>query len=192
MRLFLSPDASLCLSVLALLATFSCGQAVTSSTTPSAPSTTPAPSAGVVAPLVMSFLIDGVVYVMNCNITGLNMSSCSYTQDHGLTVSRIGSTTADLPDYFLPTIVATLVLVGILMIMAVAGWIVWSKRKEGEGYQGVPSMPPPDMQPYGQPQPGYPPQPQYFGTAGRVEPPRKVIGVCLIKPCVPSEQGGMA
>ena len=128
MRLFLSSDASLCLSVLALLATFSCGQAVTSNTTTSAPSTTPAPSAGVVFPMVMSFLIDGVVYVMNCNITGLNMSSCSYTQDHGLTVSRIGSTTADLPDYFLPTIVATLVLVGILMIMAVAGWIPWITR----------------------------------------------------------------
>lgn len=188
MRLFLSPDASLCLTVLALLATFSCGQAVSSNTTTSAPSTTPAPSAGVVAPLVMSFLIDGVVYVMNCNITGLNMSSCSYTQDHGLTVSRIGSTKADLPDYFLPTIVATLVLVGILMIMAVAGWIVWSKRKEGGGYQVAPSMPP-DMQPYGQPPPGYP---QPYGQAGRAEPPRKVIGVCLIKPCVPSDQGGMA
>ena len=188
MRVFLNPGATLCLSVLALLATFSCGQATTTVTATA--STTPAPSAGVVFPLVMSFLIDGVVYIMNCNVTGLNMSSCSYTQDHGLTVSRIGSTKADLPDYFMPVTIITLAVVGILMIMAIAGWIVYGQRKTE--YASVPSAMPPnygDPQQFNQQPPGYP---DPYRPSARQDASRRVISVCLVKPGVPIEQGGMA
>jgi hypothetical protein len=129
-------------------------------------------------PLTLSFVIDGKVFHMTCNITGLNMSNCTFDMDHGLTVSKDSAgTTADLPDYVLYMIIGTLVIAVVLLIVTAVGF--WMKRPEMFGYGQVPQP-----QAYVMPE-----QPVYYGQASHMDSSRKVIGVALVKPCLPGDTG---
>lgn len=139
------------------------------------PSTTPVPG----IPLKLSFVIDGKLFYMTCNITGLNMSNCTFDMDHGLTVSKDSAgTTTNIPDSVLYMIIVTLVLVTILLIITGIGF--WMKKPEMFGYGQVPQQMPQQV-----------PQqmPVYYGQGNRMESSRKVIGVGLVKPCLPGDTG---
>ncbi len=154
--------------------------------TPAAPTTTAAPSTTPVAgtPLTLSFMIDGIVYVLRCNITGLNMSNCTYDLDHGLTVSKIDSagTTANIPDYVLAMIIGTAVLVLAILIVSLVGFFM--KKPEAAGYGPVPAPP---QGPEFYPQPAQY-VPRDYGQAAQAGS-RKVISVGLVKPCLPGDTG---
>lgn len=122
----------------------------------SAQSTTPAPSAGL--PFRLSVMIDGVVYAMHCNLTGLNVSNCTFAMDHGLTVSR-ASGSAEIPSYMQGILWATVVMVGILLVMAAATVYLVRRRRAGPEYSAVETSPPPQQ--YAPPQPQYVPPQQY-------------------------------
>jgi hypothetical protein len=189
---------SLILLVLAggvLLDPASAQSATTRITTTPAPEVTPVPAAGTL--VRVSYLIDGVVYVMQCNFTGMNMSNCSFATDHGLTVTPLSGGT-DLPDYTVALLWVTLAVVGILLAMAI--YTVYALRNGGMmGYQPVPAPQPQQAQQpqYVEPQPAGPPQyaePQYAqyvppsayqGQAGRAGGRPKIIGVNLVQPCLP-------
>ena len=184
---------SLILLVLAggvLLDPASAQSATTRITTTPAPEVTPVPAAGTL--VRVSYLIDGVVYVMQCNFTGMNMSNCSFATDHGLTVTPLSGGT-DLPDYTVALLWVTLAVVGILLAMAI--YTVYALRNGGMmGYQPVPAQQPQPAQPFVQPQPAGQPQyaepqyvqPQYYrGEAARAGGKPKIIGVNLVQPCLP-------
>ena len=189
---------SLILLVLAggvLLDPVSAQTATTRITTTPAPEVTPVPAAGTL--VRVSYLIDGVVYVMQCNFTGMNMSNCSFATDHGLTVTPLSGGT-DLPDYTVALLWVTLAVVGILLAMAI--YTVYALRNGGMmGYQPVPAPQPQPAQPQQQAQyvqPEYGGQPQYVlpqqqypfrdaGTAKQAGGKPKIIGVNLVQPCLP-------
>ncbi len=149
------------------------------------------PSAG--TPLRLSFVIDGVVYVMQCNFSGLNMSNCTFATDHGLTVSPLsGSGSTDIPVYMVAIMSTTLALVAVLV--GLAAYLVWS-RNTGRTSQGYVPMAPQYQQnsgPQFQPNPG---PPQYYGEpdatysrqAARAGERPKIISVNLVQPCLPPD-----
>lgn len=169
--------------------------AATTNTTTPAPDVTPAPSAG--TPLRLSFVIDGVVYAVQCNFTGFNMSNCSFVADHGLTVTPLSGST-EIPQYIVAILGTTLGLVGALTGMA--AYLVWSRNtgKTSQGYAPV-EQPPPAQQPAQYQQPGqYQQQPgQYYaepvpqqytaGNMARAGGRPKIISVNLVQPCLPPE-----
>lgn len=142
-----------CVLVLLLL-----GQSSAASTTP-APTETPTPSAG--APMRLSFVIDGIAYAVECNISGLN---CTFVTDHGLTVTPVTGT-AEIPTLMQGVLWATLVIAIALLVMAIVTVVCVIKRQRGEEYSEVPG--------------GYP---TYPGTQASVRP--KIIGVNLVQPCL--------
>lgn len=182
---------SLILLVLAggvLLDPASAQSATTRITTTPAPEVTPVPAAGTL--VRVSYLIDGVVYVMQCNFTGMNMSNCSFATDHGLTVTPLSGGT-DLPDYTVALLWVTLAVVGILLAMAI--YTVYALRNGGMmGYQPVPA-PQPQQPQYVEPQPAGPPQyaqpvpyrQDFYGQATQAGGRPKIIGVNLVQPCLP-------
>ena len=138
-----------------------------------AQSTTPAPSAGF--PFSLHVMIDGVVYVMQCNFTGLNLSNCTFAADHGLTVSRVSGST-EIPTVLQGVLYGTLALVVVLVLMA-GVLMCWVKSYMGGQYAPMPTDVPPA---YG----NYPPDSRGFAQAyGRT----KIIGVNLVQPCLASD-----
>lgn len=163
--------------------------AATNTTTP-APDITPTPSAGM--PLRLSFVIDGVVYVMQCNFSGLNMSNCTFATDHGLTVSPLSASgSTEIPEYLTAIVATTFALVVILTAMA--AYLVWSRSTgmTGQGYTQVqPNAPPPPQAPPQNPQyqtPGAWDPGMYRGNTSRAGGRPKIISVNLVQPCLPSE-----
>ena len=141
----------------------------------SAQSTTPAPSAG--TPFRLSVMIDGVVYVMQCNVTGVNTTNCTFAADHGLTVSRV-SGGAEISTVMQGVLWGTLGLVVVLVVMA-GVLMCWVKSYMGGQYAPVPA----DMTPaYG----NYPPGPGGSGF-GQAYERTKIIGVNLVQPCLPPD-----
>ena len=146
--------------------------------------TTPAPATGTLTRL--SFLIDGIVYVMQCNVTGLNMSNCSFETDHGLSVTPVTSLPGltEIPTYIVVMLGFTLALVAVLV--GLAAYLVWSRntgRTSGGGY-----APPPEQ--YGPPPGMYPPQelpPQYYGQGSNAAGRPKIISVNLVQPSLPPD-----
>lgn len=162
--------------------------AAAANTTTPAPDSTPAPAAGM--PVRLSFLIDGVVYVMQCNLTGLNMSNCSFATDHGLTVTPLSSSPSgltEIPMYIVVMLGFTLALVAVLVGMA--AYLVWS-RNTGRTAGGY-AAPPEQYQPEGLPPGQYPQQPgfdpRYYGQASNAGGRPKIINVNLVQPSLPPE-----
>lgn len=154
---------------------------------------TPEPSAGTL--LRLSFVIDGVVYVMQCNFSGLNMSNCTFATDHGLTVSPLSGSaggSTDIPVYMVAIMIATLVLVAVLV--GLAAYLVWS-RNTGRTSQGyAPMEQPPQYQQNPGPQYQQNPGPQYYtepgaysGAMARAGGRPKIISVNLVQPCLPPD-----
>jgi hypothetical protein len=172
-----------CVLLLLLLDSASAQTSTTRITTTPAPEVTPVPAAGTL--VRVSYLIDGVVYVMQCNFTGMNMSNCSFATDHGLTVTPLSGGT-DLPDYTVALLWVTLAVVGILLAMAI--YTVYALRNGGMmAYQQVPAQPaePPQQPQFVQPVPQFNQrQDYYYGQAGQANGRPKVIGVNLVQPCL--------
>jgi hypothetical protein len=150
-------------------------QTATTSSTP-APEVTPVPAAGTL--VRVSYLIDGVVFVMQCNFTGMNMSNCSFETDHGLTVTLLSGTT-EIPLYMTALVIATLVLVVALLVMAIYTVVGLRSGGTSGGYQEVP-------QPQYAPQPEYaqyPPPTRAFGAPAGGKP--KIIEINLVQPSMP-------
>lgn len=139
------------------------GQLSATSTTP-APTETPTPSAG--APMRLSFVIDGIAYAVECNISGLN---CTFVTDHGLTVTPVTGT-AEIPTLMQGVLWATLVIAVVLLIMAAVIMYFVNKRQTGQGYEPMPAQYPP---------PGYGP-----GAYAQADVRPKIIGVNLVQPCL--------
>ena len=96
--------------------------------------TTPTPVPATGMPLVLSFVIDGVVYSVRCNFSGANASNCSFVADHGLIVSRLPLTgSSSIPQHIEVVIWTLVALVSVLLILMVAAWIVYCRS----GYQEV-------------------------------------------------------
>jgi len=168
-------------------------------TTTASPATTPVPDAGELT-ILLSFRIDGVAFVARCNVSSgsFNMSACVFDTDHGLTVSRIGTTatTQEIPVYYAVMVGFTLFLSVVAVGLGVAGYMAMMKMREGyeqvmqnnnnnqpQQYQQQNNQQyPPDQ--YG-PQPPYP-GPGYaqarMGSARSSS--RRVINVDLVKPCL--------
>ena len=145
-----------------------------------AQSTTPAPSAGF--PFSLHVMIDGVVYVMQCNFTGLNLSNCTFAADHGLTVSRVSGST-EIPTVLQGVLWGTMGLVLVLIVMATV-LLCWVKSYMGgqtAEYAPVP-MPSPGPGP-----PGYAPFAAGFRGEGQAYGRTKIIGVNLVQPCLASD-----
>lgn len=163
--------------------------AAAANTTTPAPDSTPAPAAGM--PVRLSFLIDGVVYVMQCNLTGLNMSNCSFATDHGLTVTPLSSSPSgltEIPVYIVVMLGFTLALVAVLVGMA--AYLVWSRNtgRTAGGYAAPPEQYQPEGLPPGQypQQPGFDPR-YYGGQASNAGGRPKIINVNLVQPSLPPE-----
>lgn len=172
------------LCVLVLSVDYASAATTTALTTTPVPDTTPAPAAG--TPVRVSFLIDGVVYVMQCNFTGLNMSNCSFAMDHGLTVTPLSASggSTDLPLYIVVMLGFTLALV--VVLVGLAAYLVWSRNtgQTSGGYAAPPEQGPPyqpDSQ-YGQYQ-----GPGYYGSASSASGRPKIISVNLVQPCLPPD-----
>ena len=148
---------------------------LTDATNTTTPAGTPEPAAG--TPVRLSFLIDGVVYVMQCNFSGLNMSNCSFATDHGLTVTRLSSSAGltEIPMYIVVMLGFTLALVAVLVGMA--AYLVWS-RNTGQTSGGYAA--PPEQGPQYPPGPQYQ-QPGYYGTASSADGRNRIISVNLVQ-----------
>lgn len=166
--------------------------AATTNTTTPAPDVTPAPSAG--TPLRLSFVIDGVVYAVQCNFTGFNMSNCSFVADHGLTVTPLSGST-EIPQYI--TVMLGFTLGIVIIVMGMAAYLVWSRNtgKTSQGYAPV-EQPPPAQQPAQYKQPAQYQQPAQYYEGGSVPAGYasaraggrpKIISVNLVQPCLPPE-----
>ena len=186
--------------LLALLVLAAPANAQTTNRTTASPTTTPTPdagaqtlasllaglSAGGASSLVISYKINGLVYIVQCNVTSSNTTNCTYTGDHGLTVTAVVSTgLTDIPWFYLMFGIVTVVLLVVLMIMASYAYWIWNKRynqemadraaqeeaaaKRGGGGYGYEPVP-------------YGPR----GTAGKLSS-HKVINVALVRPCQPEE-----
>jgi hypothetical protein len=143
------------------------------------PTPTPVPETGM--PLVLSFVIDGVVYTVRCNFSGVNASNCSFVADHGLIVSRLPLTGSSSVPQHIEAVIWTLVgLVTVLLILMVVAWVIYCRSGRAAGYQEVPTGPPPGYQ---DGPPGYRPVYSYSKNTGGGQLP--VIGVELVRPSLP-------
>ena len=192
--------------LLALLVLAAPANAQTTNRTTASPTTTPTPdagaqtlasllaglSAGGASSLVISYKINGLVYIVQCNVTSSNTTNCTYTGDHGLTVTAVVSTgLTDIPWFYLMFGIVTVVLLVVLMIMASCAYWIWNKRYNqemaertaqekaaaerkncGGGGYGYEPVPPPYQDPR--------------AMAGKLSS-HKVINVALVRPCQPEE-----
>ena len=161
-----------------------------SSQVTTAPAATPQPSTG--SPLVLSFVVDGVVYAVRCSFSAANVSNCSFVAEHGLIVSASSLTgNTEIPVYITGMLAGTLVVTIILLGLIVAGYIMWKRSPQAAGYmpQGQGGMGPPGYQPQAYMEPG-PPQgydPYRVGQASQMATSLPVIGVNLVRPSLPRE-----
>ena len=141
-------------------------------------------SSGGASQLVISYKINGVVYVVQCNVTSGNTTNCTFTGDHGLTVTAVGSTVVkEIPAEYLAFGIITIILLVILVGMAGYAYCIWNNRQKQEEMNR--REPEDDGPPQGYPQQqrGYNPvPPRYPGSQLH-----KVINVQLTRPCLPED-----
>ena len=184
--------------LLALLVLAAPANAQTTNRTTASPTTTPTPdagaqtlasllaglSAGGASSLVISYKINGLVYIVQCNVTSSNTTNCTYTGDHGLTVTAVVSTgLTDIPWFYLMFGIVTVVLLVVLRIMASYAYWIWNKRYEEERAARAAQERAPGPYRYEQVPPPYQ-DPR--GTGGKLSS-HKVINVALVRPCQPEE-----
>lgn len=140
-------------------------------------------SSGGASQLVISYKINGVVYVVQCNVTSGNTTNCSFTGDHGLTVTAVGSTVVkEIPAEYLAFGIITIILLVILVGMAGYAYCIWNNRQKQEEMNRW--EPEDDGPPQGYPQQGgYNRVPQRYPGSQL----HKVINVQLTRPCLPED-----
>jgi hypothetical protein len=90
-------------------------------------------SAGGASQLVISYKINGVVYVVQCNVTSSNVTNCTFTGDHGLTVTAVGSTgLKEIPVEYLAFAIITIVMLVVLVVMVGYAYCIWNARQARE------------------------------------------------------------
>jgi hypothetical protein len=149
----------------------------------SAPQTTPTGAAAGTLPLTLSYVIDGVAYVVTCNFSGVIATNCTFVTDHGLNVTKIYTTgSTDLPVYYQAMVGATLGLVVVLLVIMIIGFCLWKQKadRENAAYQPVP-------QGYAGPQGVYPSPEAFYSQASQLNAQHKVIHVGLVRPGLPVE-----
>jgi hypothetical protein len=141
-------------------------------------------SAGGASQLVISYKINGVVYVVQCNVTSGNTTNCTFTGDHGLTVTAVGSTVVkEIPAEYLAFGIITIILLLILVGMAGYAYYIWnSRQKEREMNRYEAENDDGSSQGYPQQQRGY-----YAVPRGQGSQLHKVINVQLTRPYIPED-----